>query len=870
MPSPIASQSFFESANDPSKKFSINVESIAPSQERVLVVPDQDVDLFFVPREWVEGAEYRLGNLIYHNSSFYGCLADHTASASFAADAANWQQIGTGPYTNRSASSDGILSAAEPLATVTDRTTELQALINAQQNGGDIRRLGSGVFQILPALLFDSATVLQGEPSHRTILRARDLTVGAMLESRNYAYLRSIGAKWHNDFGIGLTGITKCATFSRLGFIGADDPVISDDPRQFNQATPMRILGLNIWGSGHRMSELFFHSLPGSCLRIEEGSNPRGSLKHYYDIEESRFEHIKAKRVLNGIELIAGADGHLFDIIVSDARDYGIHLIGHAAAYCDELHTYGCGIGIALGNGVVNASLIGRIQGDHDMLGARLDSADSTVLAVMAKRCKQVGLDVVSRAMINHVDCLIERMDGGADYTASHYSPAHRPHPSGTWLALYTSDPGPSGLAGEVTGGDYERQRASRWAVAAGDLLPTNWERIRFPTATASWGTVTHVGLWSSSDPLANATQRFLGGWALPTPIPVSSGGTVVFDYEELTPPYEPRALAEFRVHPAVVMDTPGYWRTGVPLGLRIRQNATGADIQYARVIGEGSQYPSVAIECRGSRPRIRGYVSNVETAISLTFNAMSDADIFLILEGCATGVRAYSQTEQVPGGHFAGGTVTVNNAGVGVGNTLTLDSVAWAPLTQYAANTYVNHLGVRYRARVAHSSAPSFSAANWEVANWPADAAGAFVWIAGRVYAVNTRVNDTQVVLAENLPSGPGQYFEWYRFNSGGLSGRNNRITILHNGLTRPLVDITAGAFAERFLREINGNKVRFINMNAPNVNTNKYLTRDIAAIRDLDADLPAHQTTAHLANLMGTLITDLETAGILDMGAL
>ncbi len=65
--------------------------------------------------------------------------------------------------------------------------------------------------------------------------------------------------------------------------------------------------------------------------------------------------------------------------------------------------------------------------------------------------------------------------------------------PTTVYVALYTDDPTDADVGTEVTGGSYARQ-----SVAFGvpsDGATDNSSDITFPTATAAWGTVTHVGL---------------------------------------------------------------------------------------------------------------------------------------------------------------------------------------------------------------------------------------------------------------------------------------------------------------------------------------------------------------------------------------
>jgi len=61
------------------------------------------------------------------------------------------------------------------------------------------------------------------------------------------------------------------------------------------------------------------------------------------------------------------------------------------------------------------------------------------------------------------------------------------------YVALYTTDPTDADTGTEVTGGSYARQLAGLSAASGG--ASSNAADIVFPTATADWGTVTHVGL---------------------------------------------------------------------------------------------------------------------------------------------------------------------------------------------------------------------------------------------------------------------------------------------------------------------------------------------------------------------------------------
>ncbi|GFZ30725.1 hypothetical protein CSC2_12510 [Clostridium zeae] len=65
--------------------------------------------------------------------------------------------------------------------------------------------------------------------------------------------------------------------------------------------------------------------------------------------------------------------------------------------------------------------------------------------------------------------------------------------PTTVYLALYTSDPGEADSGTEVSGGAYVRQAITFGVPSSNTVSNTN--TITFPVATASWGTVTHVGI---------------------------------------------------------------------------------------------------------------------------------------------------------------------------------------------------------------------------------------------------------------------------------------------------------------------------------------------------------------------------------------
>lgn len=76
--------------------------------------------------------------------------------------------------------------------------------------------------------------------------------------------------------------------------------------------------------------------------------------------------------------------------------------------------------------------------------------------------------------------------------------------PTVLYIALYTAAPSDAGGGTEVTGGSYARVACNpgdaNWSGASSTSgLTDNVSAITFPTASASWGTVTHLGILDAS-----------------------------------------------------------------------------------------------------------------------------------------------------------------------------------------------------------------------------------------------------------------------------------------------------------------------------------------------------------------------------------
>ena len=81
---------------------------------------------------------------------------------------------------------------------------------------------------------------------------------------------------------------------------------------------------------------------------------------------------------------------------------------------------------------------------------------------------------------------ILDHVFAGAAYTA----------PSTKYLALFTAvADGEAGSVTEVTGGGYARQTV---AFTTSGNTTSNNAAVEYPTATANYGTVTHVGVYDA------------------------------------------------------------------------------------------------------------------------------------------------------------------------------------------------------------------------------------------------------------------------------------------------------------------------------------------------------------------------------------
>lgn len=108
------------------------------------------------------------------------------------------------------------------------------------------------------------------------------------------------------------------------------------------------------------------------------------------------------------------------------------------------------------------------------------------------------------------------------------------------YISLHTASPGADGqTANEVSGGSYARvavtSNTTNWGAAttADPSVIANATAFTFPTATASWGTVTHFGVWNNST--LTAAANFVAAAALTASQAIASTNTASFAVGALT-----------------------------------------------------------------------------------------------------------------------------------------------------------------------------------------------------------------------------------------------------------------------------------------------------------------------------------------------
>lgn len=100
--------------------------------------------------------------------------------------------------------------------------------------------------------------------------------------------------------------------------------------------------------------------------------------------------------------------------------------------------------------------------------------------------------------------------------------------PAGLFLGLFTAPPDASGAGGtEVSGNGYTRVAAPLTLTPSSTPAQiANAAAVTFPDATASWGTVTHAGLFDAATGgnLWAVTPIAAPGTQTPTPVTINTG----------------------------------------------------------------------------------------------------------------------------------------------------------------------------------------------------------------------------------------------------------------------------------------------------------------------------------------------------------
>jgi hypothetical protein len=68
--------------------------------------------------------------------------------------------------------------------------------------------------------------------------------------------------------------------------------------------------------------------------------------------------------------------------------------------------------------------------------------------------------------------------------------------PATVYVSLHTADPTDAGTGTEVSGGSYARKSAT-FAAPSNGVSATSAD-VTFDQATASWGLITHIGIWDA------------------------------------------------------------------------------------------------------------------------------------------------------------------------------------------------------------------------------------------------------------------------------------------------------------------------------------------------------------------------------------
>ena len=117
-------------------------------------------------------------------------------------------------------------------------------------------------------------------------------------------------------------------------------------------------------------------------------------------------------------------------------------------------------------------------------------------------------------------DKVLDHVFGGSSYSA----------PGTLYVGLFTAAPSDTGGGTEVSGGSYARKSMPAMTVSGtSPTTATNGAAVEFVTATGSWGTITHVGIFDAS-----SSGNLLCWAALSASKVVASGDVIRFDQNDL------------------------------------------------------------------------------------------------------------------------------------------------------------------------------------------------------------------------------------------------------------------------------------------------------------------------------------------------
>jgi hypothetical protein len=117
-------------------------------------------------------------------------------------------------------------------------------------------------------------------------------------------------------------------------------------------------------------------------------------------------------------------------------------------------------------------------------------------------------------------DKVLDHVFGGTAYTA----------PTTLYVGLFTSSPSDTGGGTECSGGSYARKSMPDMTISGtSPTQASNGAAVEFVTATGSWGTITHTGIFDAS-----SSGNLLCWAALSASKVVASGDVIRFDAGDL------------------------------------------------------------------------------------------------------------------------------------------------------------------------------------------------------------------------------------------------------------------------------------------------------------------------------------------------